>query len=355
MLNHLFTDRKSWLETSLQDGPVISSRVRLARNFDDHAFPGWADDQERIDIWNEVSPVFEESPIVPGSMIFEMNELSELEKGVLCERHLISPELSKCGAGSGIVIGRNEHIAVMINEEDHLRIQTLEPGLNLYRAYEMASEIDDRIEEHFSYAFSSKLGYLTACPSNIGTGMRASVMLHLPGLVLMEEMGPILNGISKIGLAARGLWGEGTAASGNIYQISNQITLGKREDEIIFHLEQIVLEIIEHERNARERLMESHEIVLRDNASRAYGLLKYAKILSSAEAIDLLSALRLGVDLGISNALTRAEIDSLFMQIQPAHLQHLIGEDLESLARDVARADHIRSVLEKAKMGENNE
>lgn len=345
MPRRLLEGSDGWFETGLPDGPVISSRIRLARNLDEHAFPDWAGDEERIKIWQNLRSVFQDAAIIPDSEVWGMDELSSLEKGVLCERHLISRELAERGIGSGVVIGPNEHVAVMINEEDHLRLQALEPGLNLHKAYESLSAIDDRVEQSCSYAFSPKLGYLTACPSNVGTGMRASVMLHLPGLVLMEEMGPILNGISKIGLAARGLWGEGTDASGNMFQISNQITLGKREEDIINHLEQIVLEIVEHEQNARARLMESREILVRDHVGRAYGILKHARIVSSKEALDLLSAMRLGTDLGIIDAMERVDIDRLFIQIQPSHLQRIKRVDLDSDDRDVARAEHIREVL----------
>lgn len=345
MPKRLLEGSDGWFETGLPEGPVISSRIRLARNLDGHAFPDWAGDEERLQIWQNLQAVFKNASIISDSEVWGMDELNALEKGVLCERHLISPELAERGFGSGVVIGPNEHVAVMINEEDHLRLQALEPGLNLHKAYEEINKVDDRIESHCTYAFSPKLGYLTACPSNVGTGIRASVMLHLPGLVLMDEIGPILNGISKIGLAARGLWGEGTDASGNMFQISNQITLGKREEEIVAHLEQIVLEIVEHEQNARERLLESRELLVHDHIGRAYGILKHARIISSKEALDLLSAMRLGSDLGIIDAMERVEIDRLFIQIQPSHLQKIKEKELDPEERDEARAEHIRQVL----------
>lgn len=345
MAMRLLEGKDLWFENDLPDGPVITSRIRLARNLEGHAFPDWAGDEERVQIWQELRTMFQNAGIISDAEVWGMDELDALEKGVLCERHLISRELAERGFGSGVVVGPKEHVAVMINEEDHLRLQALEPGLNLRKAYEELNAIDDRIEEHFTYAFSPKLGYLTACPSNVGTGIRASVMLHLPGLVLMEEIGPILNGISKIGLAARGLWGEGTDASGNMFQISNQITLGKREEEIVDHLEQIVLEIVEHEQNARTRLMESRELLVRDHVGRAYGILKHARIVSSKEALDLLSAMRLGTDLGIIDAMERADIDRLFMQIQPSHLQRIKNQALDPDERDAARAEHIREIL----------
>ena len=212
----------------------------------------------------------------------------------------------------------------------------------------MLDGIDTEIEKSVSYAFSPRLGYLTACPSNVGTGMRASVMLQVPGLVLMGEVNPIIKGVSKIGLAVRGLWGEGTEAVGNMFQISNQIRLGEREDQIIASLEQIVLEVVEHEKNARVRLMEKRESLVRDHVGRAYGILTNAHILSSKEALDLLSALRLGIDLGILKPMNGRVIDELVLKTQPAHLQKMEGKALKPKDRDKARASLVRSEIARA-------
>ena len=234
----------------------------------------------------------------------------------------------------------------MVNEEDHLRLQSLQPGLNLQKAWQAAEALDDALEQNLSYAFSSKLGYLTACPSNIGTGMRASVMLHLPGLVLTAEAKPVINAVSKIGLAVRGLWGEGSEAAGHMFQISNQITLGKTEGEIVDHLEQIVLEVIEHEKNARLRLLDTQQIRLHDHIGRAYGILANAALMSSGEALDLLSALRLGIDLDLLPEIKRHDIDQLFIRIHPAHLQKEAGTVLSPEERDEKRAQLIRGFLD---------
>jgi len=246
-----------------------------------------------------------------------------------------------------VFVSPDECLSIMVNEEDHIRIQSLQPGLNLLPAWRTADRIDDELEAELTYAFSPKLGYLTSCPSNVGTGMRASVMLHLPGLVLMEEMDPVINGISKIGLAVRGMWGEGTEAAGNMFQISNQITLGRREDEIIAHLEQIVLELIEHENNARIRLMNDRAMVVEDHVARAFGILSKARMVTSGEALNLLSTLRLGLDLGITDAFSRRDIDTLFIAIQPAHLQKLENQELGPDDRDVVRAGILRDFIEK--------
>ena len=239
-----------------------------------------------------------------------------------------------------------KRLQVVLRMYRHRFGQQLQPGLSLQKAWEAAEELDNGLEQSLSYAFSSKLGYLTACPSNVGTGMRASVMLHLPGLVLTEEINPVINAVSKIGLAVRGLWGEGSEASGNMFQISNQITLGRPEAEIISHLEQIVLEVIEHETNARQRLMDEQELRVHDHVGRAYGVLANAALMTSGEALDLLSALRLGIDLEMLPDMARREIDRLFIQIHPAHLQKAAGATLSPEERDVKRAQLVRQFLE---------
>jgi protein arginine kinase len=317
-----------WLESGPAEGPVISSRIRLARNLRDTAFPGWASREVRNRVWNEVLLAFDAVPDNKGFMRWRMDELSALDRELLFERHLISRELAERQTGGGVFVNNDECRAVMVNEEDHIRLQSLQPGLNLQKAWDVADELDNALEQSLSYAFSSKLGYLTACPSNVGTGLRASVMLHLPGLVLTEEIKPVINAVSKIGLAVRGLWGEGSEASGHMFQISNQITLGRPESEIIANLEQIVLEVIEHEKNARLRLMSKQEIRLHDHVGRAYGILANAALMTTGEALDLLSALRMGVDLGLLPNMNRREIDQLFIRIQPAHLQQEAGSAL---------------------------
>lgn len=333
----------SWLEAGIDEGPVISSRIRLARNVGDYSFPGWASEEENDVVWKKTADIFQqmEKPF----MAWGMADTAPLDKEILFERHLISQELAQQDDSCGVFVTSDECLSIMVNEEDHIRIQSLQPGLNLQGAWEAADKIDDELESKLSYAFSPNLGYLTSCPSNVGTGMRASVMLHLPALVLMEEMDPVINGISKIGLAVRGMWGEGTEAAGNMFQVSNQITLGRREDEIIAHLEQIVLELIEHENNARIRLMNERSLIIEDHVERAYGILSHARLISSGEALNLLSTLRLGLDLGMLDKFSRRELDMLFISIQPAHLQKLENKDLEPEERDVVRADMLRNYM----------
>ncbi len=337
------------MESSPSEGPVVSSRVRLARNLLDATFPGWASKEVRNRVWNDVVLAFDTFEKSETFLRWRMDELEPLDRELLFERHLISGELAERQEGSGVFISEDESRAVMVNEEDHIRLQSLQPGLSLQAALAAADALDDALEQNLSYAFSSKLGYLTACPSNLGTGMRASVMLHLPGLCLTEEVKPVINAVSKIGLAVRGLWGEGSEAAGHMFQISNQITLGKTESEIIEHLEQIVLEVIEHEKNARLRLMDSQEIKVHDHIGRAYGVLANAALMTSGEALDLLSAIRMGIDLGLLPDIKRQDIDQLFIRIHPAHLQKEAGEALGPDERDMKRAQLIRHFLDENK------
>jgi len=339
----------NWLEAGVDEGPVISSRVRLARNFDDYCFPGWASEEEKHAVWKQAKAIFES--VDSHYICFAMDETGPVDREILFERHLISQELALKDGGCGVFVSPDESLSIMVNEEDHIRIQSLQAGLDLTAAWKNADRVDDELEARLSYAFSSKLGYLTSCPSNVGTGMRASVMLHLPGLVLMEEMEPVINGISKIGLAVRGMWGEGTEAAGNMFQVSNQITLGRREDQIIAHLEQIVLELIDHEIHARERLMQDRELVVHDHVARARGVLSNARMMSSGEAMNLISTLRLGVDLGLVKEFSRRDIDMLFIAIQPAHLQKLENKELEPDDRDVVRAEMLRAFMENGTQG----
>jgi protein arginine kinase len=334
-----------WLSTGHETGTVVSSRIRLARNLRNSAFPGWAGEAECERIWAEMEPVLTGLKSLTPSLSVPMGELDELGRQILFERHLISREHAEKGKGSGLVVREDEAVSVMVNEEDHLRLQALRPGLDLQGAWQAINRMDSEIEAHVDYSFSPRLGYLTACPTNVGTGMRASVMLHLPGLHLMNEMNPVIKGMSKIGLAVRGLWGEGTEAAGNMFQISNQMTLGEKEEDIISNIEQIVLEIMDHEKNARLRLVERREVFAKDHVGRSYGILCHAHILTSKEALDLLSGLRLGIDLGILKQVERGVVDELFIMTQPGHLQRMEHKLLKPRDRDRLRARLVRSRL----------
>jgi len=348
-LDELLQQPCAWLAAGTETGTVVSSRIRLARNFRGAAFPGWAGEEECERIWQRMRPILLELQSLAPAFAFSMAELEEFERMILFERHLISGEKAQRRRGSGLVACGDETMSVMVNEEDHLRLQGMTPGLALQQIWQRMNALDDEIEARARYAFSPRLGYLTACPTNVGTGLRASVMLHLPGLALMNELNPVAKGLTKIGLAVRGLWGEGTEAVGNMFQIANQITLGDREENIVRNIEQIVLELVEHEKNARTRLLEKREIVLRDHVGRALGILSHAHLLDSKEALNLLSGLRLGIDLGILTGVDRSAVDRLLLLTQPAHLQQREGKLLKPKDRDRVRADLVRTQLAAAK------
>src|SRR5438552_1420712 len=324
---------------------VISSRIRLARNLRNHAFPGWAKKAERIAILDLIRPRVEQLAEMQDSFAELLQDLSALERQVLIERHLISREHAAKGTGSAVVMNRRQTLSVMINEEDHLRMQSIRSGLQLKQAFKLVDKIDSALEEKLEFAYDQRLGYLTACPTNVGTGMRASAMLHLPGLVLSELINQVIQAVSKIGLAVRGLYGEGTEAMGNLFQISNQTTLGEKEDEIIGRLSKVIETIIEKEHDARQVLIQKKSNTLWDQIGRAYGVLTYAHAMSSKEALNLLSIIKLGVDLGAFPEDRRLPIDELFIDTQPAHLQKSSQQKLNAEERDHLRAQIIRERL----------
>jgi protein arginine kinase len=324
---------------------VISSRVRLARNLRSRAFPGWAKKAERTAILDLIKPRVEELPEMQDSFSELLQDLSAIEKQVLVERHLISREHAAKSIGSAIVMNRRQTLSIMINEEDHLRMQSIRSGLQLKQAFKLVDKIDSALESKLEFAYDQRLGYLTACPTNVGTGMRASAMLHLPGLVLSELINQVIQAVSKIGLAVRGLYGEGTEAMGNLFQISNQTTLGEKEDEIINRLSKVIETIIEKEHDARQVLIQKKSNTLLDQIGRAYGVLTFAHAMSSKEALNLLSIIKLGVDLGSFPEDRRLPIDELFIDTQPAHLQKGSQQKLNAEERDHLRAEIIRERL----------
>ncbi|HEV2392649.1 MAG TPA: protein arginine kinase [Verrucomicrobiae bacterium] len=336
-------------DTARRKGPhdriVMSSRIRLARNIKDAAFPGWAKKPERVRVLELIRPAIEGLPEMKDSFSEAMDTLTTLEKNILVERHLISREHAAKSAGSGIVLNHDETLCVMINEEDHLRMQSLRHGLQLRQAWAAIDQADSALEKKLEFAFSPELGYLTACPTNIGTGIRVSAMLHLPGLVLAEQINPIIQSVNKLGLAVRGLYGEGTEALGNVFQVSNQMTLGESESAIVERLEKVLAQIIEHEENARATLLEKKPKVVFNHIGRAYGILANAHSISSKETMNLLSLMRLGVDLGLFPGMDRSLVDELFILTQPAHLQKQHSEKLSAEERDLLRADMVRERL----------
>lgn len=336
-------------ETARRKGPydriVMSSRVRLARNLREAPFPGWAKKPERIKVLEAVRPAVQSLPEMSDSFAETMDNLSTLDKQILVERHLISREHAAKSAGSGLVLSKDESLSFMINEEDHLRMQSLLPGLQLREAWAAIDHADSELEKKLEYAFNSEWGYLTACPTNLGTGIRVSAMLHLPGLVLGEQINPIIQSVNKLGLAVRGLYGEGTEALGNVFQVSNQMTLGETEGAIVERLEKVLAQIIEHEENARATLLEKKPKMVFNHIGRAYGILANAHSISSKETMNLLSLMRLGVDLDLFPGVDRALVDEMFVLSQPAHLQKQHAEKLSAEERDLIRADMVRDRL----------
>jgi protein arginine kinase len=292
-----------------------------------------------------IRPAVESLPTMKGCYSESLDNLSSIDKQILVERHLISREHAAKGAGSGLVFNEDESVCFMINEEDHIRMQCLLPGLQLNEVWTRINQVDSGLESSLDFAFSDDWGYLTACPTNLGTGIRVSAMLHLPGLVLGEQINQIIQSVNKLGLAVRGLYGEGTEALGNVFQVSNQMTLGETEAAIVERLNKVLSQIIEHEENAREKLLEKKPKVLMNHIGRAYGTLSNSHIVSSKETMNLLSFMRLGVDLGLFPAATKAVVDELFLITQPAHLQTQFTEKLGADERDLRRADMLRDRL----------
>ncbi len=322
---------------------VLMTRIRLARNLAGQPFPGWAKPAQRTAIFESCrAAVAATSPMKRGLDI-EISDLSELERQILVERHLISRELSGAKADAGVVINKDQTFAVMINEEDHLRIQVLRAGFQLKKAWNAINELDTALEDSLDFAFSPTLGYLTACPTNVGTAMRASAMMHLPALVISNQMEKVVRAVNQLGMVVRGLFGEGSDASGSIFQISNQTTLGESEEDIIKRLGSVLQSIVEHELNAREKLLEADPAKLFDKIGRAHGILQNCHLLSSSEAMNLLSLIRLGIDLGAFHDADRSVIDRLLIEAQPGHLQHAQKREVEPGQRDLLRAARLRS------------
>lgn len=345
-IDDLFNQTSEWLRgTGPNSDIVISSRARLARNLNKFPFSHWAKKRQLEEVFLRAKDAILACNYMKNGLFLELSKLSNVDKQFLIERHLISREHAIKSDYKAVVISEKEIISIMINEEDHLRIQVMQSGFNLMETWKLISKIDTELDKLLSYAFSVDWGYLTACPTNAGTGMRASVMLHLPSLVLTKQINKILQAITKLSLMARGLYGEGTEASGNFFQISNQVTLGHTEEDIIDNIERIIRQVIEHEQNARRVLLSQDREKIEDRVWRAFGTLKNAHIITSSETIDLLSILRLGIDIGILKEINRPLLNELFVLTQPAHLQKIEGKTLSPSQRDIKRAALIRSKL----------
>lgn len=350
MTKNRFTQQalSDWMKGAGPDSEiVISSRVRIARNLRHQPFPMLATNQQAQEVLSQLTEVSNSGKLSSLGR-FEtvlLSEISELDKRVLVEKHLISPSLANESRGGAVILSDNEAVSIMINEEDHLRIQCLYPGFQIQEAWTLASGIDDIFEESADYAFDEKRGYLTTCPTNVGTGIRASVMMHLPALVLTQQINRILSAVTQVGLAVRGLYGEGSEALGNLFQISNQITLGQSEEEIIDNLHGVARQIIEHEKAARKRLLEESRVRIEDRVRRSYGILSYASVMDSKEAAQRLSDVRLGADLGILPEANSQVLNELLVMTQSGFLQQTFNEKMNPEQRDYRRAELIRNKL----------
>ncbi len=337
---------KSAKSTSKASSVVISSRLRLARNLRDCPFPNRADITQKREILSNIEAVLNHTSCMKKGNFFKMEELSSLERKVLVERHWISRELSEMEEGSAVSISSDQLCSVMINEEDHLRIQFIKNGFNLNALWKTVNDFDDLLEDKLPYAFSRKFGYLTACPTNLGTGLRASVMMHLPGLSISDNIEKVIRASNQLGLAVRGLFGEGSDASGHIYQISNQQTLGESEKDILDRLAGVLKNIIEHELNGRIKYYENNKEKLIDMISRSYGILQSAHLIDSDEAMNHLSFIRMAIDLGVLPEEFRRLIDFLFIEIQPGHIQYP-DSNISFELRDIKRAQILRNNFKK--------
>jgi len=324
---------------------VISSRIRLARNLSSFPFTNRSNTHQKAEIEQYLKSRLDKIAFDPKLNYLNLATMSQLDRQLLVERQLISRELSTSEGPRGVAFAPNEIISVMINEEDHIRMQVIRSGFALDEAWQDADRLDDKLEERVPYAFSEELGYLTACPTNVGTGLRASVMLHLPALVLIKQIEKVFRALQKINLAVRGLYGEGSRASGDFYQISNQVTLGKSETTIINDIRDVIPNIIAYERQARQTLTRENRQAVQDRVARAFGTLKSATMMTSEETMDLLSSVRLGVNLGLLDEINIVEVNELFIHTQPAHLQKILGKELDGEERNSERARFLRNRL----------
>lgn len=338
---------KNWLDTETDNTDmVISSRIRLARNIKDIPFPNKLNEEQGKDVVKNIEDAFYSVPYTEQQYktIYLWQSDNVLNNSYL-EKHLISSKLINNKDKAAFMLSNDETASIMINEEDHIRLQSITGGLNLKEAYEYTNKLDDLLEEKLEYAFDERLGYLTACPTNVGTGLRASVMVHLPALTINREIVGLLNGLTQVGMTIRGLYGEGSQGEGNIYQISNQITLGLSEEEILTNLTGIVNQVINQEKLTRDQIYSKRKYELEDKILRSVGILKSAVILSSREALNLLSNVRLGVEMGIIKDINKKVLNKLFLDIQPATMQKKFQDKFNDKERDIKRAKLVKESL----------
>lgn len=345
-LNLLAKRLPGWLEGNAPHSDiVISTRVRLARNLCAYPFPNAADNEELEEVVHEVFRVLTPSQLLGDAMFLDMRKLNKPDRKFLVERRLISPPYAETSRPALLVVGEDEYLSVMVNEEDHLRVQSIQPGLNVEEARRLISQLDDELGEQIDYAFTNQFGYLTACPTNTGTGMRVSLFVHLPALAMLEEIETVLGKLAPSEITVRGFYGEGTEVVGNIFQISNQLTLGRTDESIIKRMEEVAEKLTSLEADGRERLLDGHRLRVEDKVFRTLGILQNARMISSLEFLNLLSHLRLGIDVGILKHVDRGLLNALMVTLQPAHLQKMHREAQNDERRDLRRAQLVREKI----------
>ncbi|MEK6646864.1 MAG: protein arginine kinase [Candidatus Firestonebacteria bacterium] len=345
-LNELVLHTNRWVSDSSPIGSiVISSRIRLARNLEKFPFPHCMDLDAAKIVVSEVKEAATSTKNLKNSIFVNLKKASKLDRKFLMERYLISKEHAFSSQERAVLFDADEQVALMINEEDHLRLQVLTSGLQLDSLWQKINKIDDELEAKLKYAYLSDVGYLTACPTNTGTAMRASVMVHLPALVFTKSIEKILNSVRQIGLTLRGIYGEGTDIKSTFFQISNQITLGLTEEEIISNVGKAIRQIVDEEYNTRKLLVKDSKLQIENEVWRAYGILKNARIISFQEVINLFSALRFAIELNIITDISIDVLNELLVDVQPAHIQKMYGTDMNANERDIKRAELIRSKI----------
>lgn len=351
-LDELANRCPEWLRGSGPESDIVmSSRIRLARNLADFPFIRRCTDIDRANIESTIRERLSHDSKFAGATFVNIADLDPLDRQFLVERQLISREHAEAEGARTVAVDPKDSYSIMINEEDHLRIQVMKSGFDLDNAWEQANGLDDAIESQINFAYHRRYGYLTACPTNVGTGMRVSVMVHLPALVITQQIEKLFRSLQKISLAVRGLYGEGSQAMGDFYQVSNQITLGKSEAELLKQVGDIVPIMINYERKAREYLLSQSQTDLFDQVRRAYGLLQNAQQISSEETMHLLSKVRMGINMGLIAEVDIPTINKLFVHTQPSHLQKLRGTQLDTTRRNIERANYLQSFLCLPKKG----
>jgi protein arginine kinase len=345
-LDDLINSKGEWLKAEgPEPGIAVSTRVRIARNAQGHAYFNRASDKQRTETLNLMIAAAKKNSFMKKALFLRMKDTSNLDRIFLVERHLISREHAQDVANKGLVVEDKEIISIMLNEEDHLRLQVLKSGFDIMEAWRIVDEVDTEMSRYMAFDFSSKFGYLTACPTNTGTGLRASVMLHLSALVMTNQIDNVFDAISKLGMTMRGFYGEGTEAFGDFFQISNQVAMGHSEMDILDNLERVVRKIIDREKSTRKELLRHRKEEMRERAERSFDTLKKVSIITSSETIKLLSAVRLGVDMGFIKGINMLDINEVMLLTQPAHLQKLEGREMGPHERDMKRSDFTKNRL----------